>query len=537
MPVAALPVGRVSRGTELRVGFLLGLAVLEIGILSVDQPLRHLWGDDRWWTRLAGTAHVLPELILTAGVAVALFGGRRLRRDVIDADPPHRWGGALAIHLLGLAGVLYFWGPAVRAAVPDGRVVALVAAALAAVGGWALAVLSARDWVRLAIRSWDVWAAAAGVVIIAMAASRGSAGLWGDLSAPTLTAVAAVLDVFTDEVVSDPAARVVGIPPFTVRVGAPCAGYEGLGLVAAFVGAFVWLRRTELRFPRALLLIPLGLAAVWLANVLRIAGLIGIGAAGWPEVAFGGFHSLAGWIAFNTVAVGVVVVGRSRLFRADTPEPTDTQLRNPAAAYLVPFAVFLGAGLITGAAAPNGFDRLYPVRVALGLAALWEFRRVYAGLGWRWSWLAVGTGTVVFGLWAAAAALVGIADRSSDIPAGLRGLSPYWATVWVVARVLGAVVVAPLAEELAFRGYLMRRIRTGDFEHLPPGSWTAASLGLSSVAFGLLHGEMWIAGTVAGMGYALVYGRRGRLADAVLAHAVTNALVATTALSGTWGLW
>jgi CAAX prenyl protease-like protein len=66
-------------------------------------------------------------------------------------------------------------------------------------------------------------------------------------------------------------------------------------------------------------------------------------------------------------------------------------------------------------------------------------------------------------------------------------------------------------------------------------SWPA--LLASSVLFGLLHRDV-IAGTVAGVLYALAARRRGQLGDAVLAHAVTNALLAVTVLTtGRWTLW
>ena len=52
-----------------------------------------------------------------------------------------------------------------------------------------------------------------------------------------------------------------------------------------------------------------------------------------------------------------------------------------------------------------------------------------------------------------------------------------------------------------------------------------------------MHGR-WLAGTLAGMAYALAYNSRGELADAMVAHAVTNALIAATVLlTGAWGLW
>jgi uncharacterized membrane protein (UPF0136 family) len=48
----------------------------------------------------------------------------------------------------------------------------------------------------------------------------------------------------------------------------------------------------------------------------------------------------------------------------------------------------------------------------------------------------------------------------------------------------------------------------------------------------------WLAGTVAGMFYAWALYRRGRVGDAIIAHATTNALIAADVLIlGNWSLW
>ena len=60
---------------------------------------------------------------------------------------------------------------------------------------------------------------------------------------------------------------------------------------------------------------------------------------------------------------------------------------------------------------------------------------------------------------------------------------------------------------------------------------------VSSVLSGALHGR-WLAGTVAGMFSAWARYRRGRVEDPILAHAITNALIAADVLIlGNWGLW
>ena len=121
--------------------------------------------------------------------------------------------------------------------------------------------------------------------------------------------------------------------------------------------------------------------------------------------------------------------------------------------------------------------------------------------------------------------------------AALATMAPGWATLWILGRLAGAVVTVPLAEEIAFRGYLARRLIARDFERVPLErlSWLAV-LG-SAFAFGLLHDRI-VAGTLAGIAYGLVARRRGSLVDAVVAHATTNALLAVWVLwTGNWSLW
>jgi CAAX prenyl protease-like protein len=108
---------------------------------------------------------------------------------------------------------------------------------------------------------------------------------------------------------------------------------------------------------------------------------------------------------------------------------------------------------------------------------------------------------------------------------------------WLLFRVQGAVITVPLAEELAFRGYLLRKLVASDFESVPFDSFTWTSFIVSSIAFGALH-QSWVAGILAGTLFALAMYRRGRLADAIAAHAIANALLTIYVIStGSWSLW
>jgi CAAX prenyl protease-like protein len=72
--------------------------------------------------------------------------------------------------------------------------------------------------------------------------------------------------------------------------------------------------------------------------------------------------------------------------------------------------------------------------------------------------------------------------------------------IFPYSRVLGSVITVPIAEELAFRGYVLRRLISSDFDNISL-RFTWLSFLLPSFLFGALHGR-WPAGTVAGMFYA-----------------------------------
>ena len=58
------------------------------------------------------------------------------------------------------------------------------------------------------------------------------------------------------------------------------------------------------------------------------------------------------------------------------------------------------------------------------------------------------------------------------------------------------------------------------------------------MAFGILRGQHWTAGILAGLAYAAVLRFRGRIGDAVAAHAVSNLLPAAwVLLRGDWAEW
>jgi hypothetical protein len=171
------------------------------------------------------------------------------------------------------------------------------------------------------------------------------------------------------------------------------------------------------------------------------------------QIAAGGFHPQAGWIAFSAVGVGFCfVIQRVPWFttRQQGWESLSTATHNSTAAFLLPFLMILAAGMIATAATGVGsLEWLYPLRFFAALGMLWVFRRSYANLSWRCDWLAPAIGAIVFVMW------VGL-DRFSnttadrEVSTALMASSTVARVTWITFRVLAAVVTVPLAEELAF---------------------------------------------------------------------------------------
>jgi exosortase E/protease (VPEID-CTERM system) len=341
--------------------------------------------------------------------------------------------------------------------------------------------------------------------------------------------------VYSD-LVYQPAIYLLGTASFQVIISYACSGIEGISLITLFLAIYLWLFRKELRFPQAFWLFPLGIIIIWLANAVRIAMLIAIGTFFSPEIALQGFHAQAGWIVFTLIALGLISLSNQMQFftvtRLDFPVVKTS--KPLAAALLVPLLAMMAATMITSAAS-SGFDILYPIRVVAITLILYYFRRFYIGLGWKWTWQAPAIGTAVFIIWML---LEPDVDSSKSVLSkGLSELTSGLAATWLIFRVLGSVIVVPLIEELAFRGYLIRKLIAKDFENVPFGQFSWFSFIVTSVLFGLLH-DRWIAGTLAGMGYALVLYHRRQLVDAIIAHMTTNALIAIFVLTqARWSLW
>jgi exosortase E/protease (VPEID-CTERM system) len=397
---------------------------------------------------------------------------------------------------------------------------------------WAFAAVPPRFWSRWLVRSRNALLAGVGFGLAANILGSLTQRLYWPLQHLTFQIVALLLRLSGHQVVGHQEQLIIGVPAFSVQIWRQCSGLEGIGLISTFLAGYLWFFRRELRFPQAFLLLPLGAIVSWLLNSVRITALILIGA--WsPETALRGFHSILGWILFNLVAFGLVWASWKFKIFSKVNQTGEHLSANPAGVYLVPFLALIGGTTITRAFS-FGFDFMYPVRVVAVIAALWVYRHELARMEWRPSLAAAGLGMLAFVFWTV------VAERNSafDITSRTAFNSlPSFGAGWIAFRLLGSIITVPIAEELAFRGYLIRKMVNPDIFSTAAGRFTWISFLGSSVLFGLLH-EQWLVGTIAGMIFAWAFYRRRLVCDAVMAHATTNALLSLYVLAtGAWSLW
>lgn len=470
------------------------------------------------WTKREELAHIWvgsmqrdtgrARLLINLGLFAALMGARALLAEGGPQGAPAFW----------------YWGYSALV-VATGASLGLV---LAPVAFWRELPRRMRPEIILAL-------AGACLVLLIAALSRES---WYALTIATFRLSYAILSLYEANPFIDVGQHTLGAEQFRVQIWAACSGYEGIGLVTAFLAIFMWVFRAHLRFPNAYCLIPIGIGAIWLLNGVRVALLISIGAHISPVIALEGFHSWSGWIAFIIVTAGIMVASRYSAFIWREPPgraPTrDDEAARQVVICVAPFAAFMAARIFASAFAP--FEQVfYPLTVvAIGMT-LWWFRRDYAQFLQRVSWLSVVCGLAVGIAWIATDPQRSGADAA--LGGWLAGLPVAVAASWLILRAIGSVLLVPIAEELAFRGYLRQVVESfASRLRLTPAQVHIIALVVSSLAFGVLH-ERYVAGALAGAVYAALIYRTNRMSDPIAAHMTSNgAIVIWSIAAGQWTL-
>lgn len=206
--------------------------------------------------------------------------------------------------------------------------------------------------------------------------------------------------------------------------------------------------------------------------------------------------------------------------------------------YIIPYAIFIGFSLI-GSQIENGVYFIYPIKTAAVAIVLFIYRKdyieLYQGIAIKSIFIALVVGAVVFITWILPEGLYPTLGESQFDPFIFSNKS--WIIFLIFFRLIGAVLVVPIFEELFWRSFLIRWIIDQDFKKIPIGRFAWLSFILVTVFFGLEH-HRWLVGLAAGAIYNGLLYKQKNLWACIIAHAVTNlALGIYVITTQQWGYW
>jgi CAAX prenyl protease-like protein len=224
--------------------------------------------------------------------------------------------------------------------------------------------------------------------------------------------------------------------------------------------------------------------------------------------------------------------------------PTRHTTRWPSLPYVLPFVVLL---LFLGIQAylPLNPAVEYPARLVLLSVVLLVFSRKVIDLRSCQRLETVMVGVAVFVIWIAPDMLFPHYRQHWIFQNALLGrvatplpekilTSPL--VLWT--RILRAVVLVPIIEELLWRAWLMRWLISPRFEQVLLGACSPAAFWITALLFASEHGPYWDVGLAAGIIYNWWMVRTKSLGDCILAHAVTNAcLCGYVVATRHWEYW
>ena len=218
--------------------------------------------------------------------------------------------------------------------------------------------------------------------------------------------------------------------------------------------------------------------------------------------------------------------------------------RWPSIPYVLPFASFMAFLAIQNyAALPPSID--YPVRVIALSAILWVFSRHVIDLHCTHALQSVVLGAAVFVIWIGPDVLIpgyrqhwlfqnAILGRIGAPVSEQIILAPV--VLWT--RILRAVVLVPIIEELFWRAWLMRWLISPRFEQIKLGAYAPMAFWVTAILFASEHGPYWDVGLITGVIYNWWMVRTRSLGDCILVHAVTNAcLCGYVVATRHWEYW
>lgn len=213
---------------------------------------------------------------------------------------------------------------------------------------------------------------------------------------------------------------------------------------------------------------------------------------------------------------------------------------SPEMARILPFGLFVVLTSLQGQFGPESRYWAYIVKTFLGAWLVWEMRPFVEEMRWKVSWEAIVVGVGIFALWVG---LDGYYPRLSKLDAGATpfeqfGAGSAMAWFYIGVHIAGMTIVVPPLEETFYRSFAYRYLVKIHFLEMPLSQFHLLSFVVVSAVFGLLHPDRWVAGILCGLAYQWLVVHKGRLGDAMTAHAITNFLLGVYIVwKGAWNFW
>jgi len=220
---------------------------------------------------------------------------------------------------------------------------------------------------------------------------------------------------------------------------------------------------------------------------------------------------------------------------------------SPALVRAFPFVFFVLLTALQPYAGATGRYWIYLAKSVIVGILLWESRKRIPEMRWAFSWEGALVGILMFVVWVKlgdAFRAVGLGSfaewkvsGSAWNPRAAFGPATYASWMFILVRILGSTLMVPPMEEVFFRSLGYRYLVKPDFQSVPLGYFAWMPILVTSLVFGFEHRE-WLAGILCGLAYQGLVCWKKRLGDAILAHAITNALLAYWVVQkGQWQFW
>jgi hypothetical protein len=224
------------------------------------------------------------------------------------------------------------------------------------------------------------------------------------------------------------------------------------------------------------------------------------------------------------------------------PRSIDSR-RRATIAYTAPFLAFVGIMAIERLI-PLPPQWLYTVRFLIVTSLIGVLSWPYLSFRPSAPWASIAVGVAVFVIWVAPDLLFGYRHHwlfdNSITGSATSSMAPHVKVNigFILLRSFSSALMIPILEELFWRGWMMRWLIHHDFLAVPLGKYVPSAFWMVALLFASEHGPYWEVGLAAGIVYNWWIVRTRNLADCILAHSVTNAVLSAYVLvTDQWQYW